>query len=572
MTAELNSPNHNQFNAMLQQAWKQHQAGQLQVAEDAYLQLLSASPGDPDTNNLIGLLYIQTRRPAIAEAHIRKALETEASNPQTLYNMGIACKDQCKWNDAAEAFKQCVEFAPNHVDGINSLANILRLQGHTGEALQWFNRALRLQPRHPLVHCNLGYLSLDQQNHQEAEKHFSRALSLSPRLAEALKGLAEVNMGLGLACEQSGQLNEAASHYQAAINVRPDLAAAHFYLAHLRSHRSSEAECDAMELLFEDTGSKDSDRVKLAFGLGFAHESRENYSRAFRFMRKGHHLQKRAELFSLAAEAKRFRSTIDTFDFDAFDQLKSVGILDERPVFIVGMPRSGTTLAEQILASHSGVHGNGESTLVAKSANHLQQNFRQITTAGLSGIGAEKWQCQAQVILDALVENTAGAIRITDTSPMNFLYIGAIAIMLPTARIVYCRREAMDNCLSIYRQYLTGPHGYAHELTDLGKFYKLHLKLMEHWQKVLPGRIHTLHYDRLVSDPEPEIRALLDFCQLSFERQCLSFHEGQRVVRSPSASQVHQPLYSTSVGAWKHYQKELEPLAGILTAGQGRVS
>ena len=166
----MNSPNDKQFAIMLQQAWKQHQVGQLQAAEDAYLQLLVASPGDPETNNLIGLLYIQTRRPADAEAHIRRALETEVGNPQSLYNLGIACKDQRKWNEAAKAFEQCVSIAPDNVDGINALANCLRIAGHLEQASAWFDRALALKPDNPAALFNKGML-LNQLEQYEAYKN-----------------------------------------------------------------------------------------------------------------------------------------------------------------------------------------------------------------------------------------------------------------------------------------------------------------------------------------------------------------------------------------------------------------
>lgn len=590
MTVGLNPTNHNQFSAMLQRAWKQHQAGQLQAAEDAYLQLLVASPGDPDTNNLIGLLFIQTGRPAIAEVHIRKALEAEAGNPQTVYNLGIACKDQRKWNDAAEAFKQCVAIAPNHVDGINSLANCLRNAGQMEQAVEWFDRALALAPNHPVALFNKGMLLIQMEQYEEAESCLELAVSLNKSNAEAWNdlGVARNKLGKpeqalaayreatrsrgdfasawlnrGLLEEQLGRLEEAASSYRQAITADGQLADAHFHLAHLRSHQSTPAEIEAMENLLNQGGLEDGPASRLAYGMGFAHEAGGNHDRAFHFMHQAHRLLGRRHRFDIDRHREAVADNIAMCTREQLSAWSASGG-DERPVFICGMPRSGTTLVEQILASHPDVHATGEQTVLAQLAGELAADTGTHYPACLGQAG-EEWRAQAAGRYEAEVLAPAGdAARVTDTTPMNYLYLALAMVLYPQARVVLCMRDPMDNCLSIYRQPLTSPHAYAHDLQTLGHFYALHTQLARHWQETLGGGLAVVRYEALVSEPESQIRSLLAHCGLPFDSACLAFHETDRQIRSPSASQVRRPLFSSSIGAWRKYEHHLALLKEAL--------
>ena len=611
--------------ARLQRAWQQHQAGQLKAAERAYRKILSLSPGHSDANNLMGLLCIQTRRPELATTHIQRALKSDPDNSQSHYNLGIACKDLGRLEDAERHFRRTVKLAPDNIEAMNSLGNSLRLQGQDEEAGNWFKKILARQPRHSGALCNLGYLLNKQQRFKPAENRFHKALASQPNMVEAMNGLGEMliaqgkneparahllqavqisdnytdawnNLGvanqklgfmqealaafekatalrpvdarawtnLGLTREQTGALDEAAASYRSAIRADSHFADAHFYLAHLRTHVSTSDEIEAMEILIRDQPLEDKDTMLLAFGLGCALESAGDYSRAFHFMGEGHRIQSQGQEFNLATETERFARIMKIFNRDLTERITGLGVQDDRPVLVAGMPRSGTTLAEQVLASHPQVHGAGESMALAGAAKRLSNDTKLPFPLGLEPLRKDRLRVEAEQYLSQLYTGAENATRITDTTPMNFLFTGLAACLLPGARFIHCLRDPLDNCLSIYRQMLTGPQGFEHKLEDLGGYYRLHADLLLHWLKLLGDRFYILQYENLVLEPEAEIRRLLDFCGLPYNERCLAFHETDRVVRSPSAGQVRQALYTTSIGAWKRYESSLQPLKDAL--------
>ncbi len=548
------------FQASLQNAWQQHQRGQLAAAEREYARLLAIDPGHPDALNLMGLLCIQAGRPDKAESHILKALQTDPDNPQSHYNLGIACANRRRFGDAASHFERAAKLQPGAVEPLSSQGNALRLAGKPEPAVTVLRAALRIDARHEGARQNLGLALNDwgadlnrAGDTTAAMDRFREALRIWPRHPQAA-------MNLGLTLEQRGDLDQAADCYLAAIRAKPEFADPHFHLAHLRSHRSSSAEIDAMRKLLENPDTDQEDRVKLAFGLGFALESAGDYPAAFGYMSEGHRLQARDSKFSLQQEQRRFEDIQRATPPQRLAALQGAGPEDGRPVFIAGLPRSGTTLAEQVLASHPLVSGQGESTALMQVAARLAYPFG----GDPDGLNTAQLQDEASSLLAQLTRGAGQARRVIDTTPMNFPYLGLAAAMLPGARFIHCLRDPLDNGLSIFRQYLTGPRGFEHDLRDLGRYYNLHLGLLSHWEEALGDRLHVLRYEHLVNDPETEIRRLLAFLDLPFDERCLAFHQTRRTVRSPSAAQVRQPLYASSIGAWRRYAKSLQPLRDAL--------
>lgn len=587
MTAAVKSPDDQQFGLTLQQAWQEHQSGQIKSAEKRYRQLLEFRPEDFDSNNLMGLLLIQTGRSANAEVHLRKAVETDPGNPQTFYNLGIACKNQHKWSEAADAFRQCVTLSPDNVDCINSMANCLRISGQLEDAGKWFDRALELQPGHPPVLLNRGMLLNQLQRYEEAESCLQQAISKGAGNAEAWNDLgvargklgkpgpaleayqqatslradfAKAWLNRGIFEEQFGLLEEAGRSFRQALSAEPGLVDAHFRLAHLRSHQSTGEEIDAMAQLAAQESLPVASAARLSYGLAMAHEKAGAYDRAFHFMQQAHELLAAENPFNFRAHHKQVMDSIEWFDAGRMRLPAKGASGDQRPLFIAGMPRSGTTLAEQILASHPDVFGAGEQVILARLARVLSAETGIHYPDCLEHASREQIQQSTREYEKAAWREAGDAERVTDTTPMNFMVFGLAAQLFPRARFIVCRRDPIDNCLSIYRQQLTQPHAYAHDLDTLGRYYRLHETLIGHWKAVLGDRLYMLQYEQLVAEPEGAIRRLLKFCGLPFDAACLAFHDTDRMVTSPSASQVRQPIYSTSVGAWKNYEKHLQPL------------
>ena len=553
----------NSPDAPLRKAFQLHQSGHLQNAEAAYRRIIAKNPRHVDANNLLGLLCIQTQRFGLAIQWIESALQEKPDDTQAHYNLGIALKEVDRLDDAATHFQQCVDLDSSNVEAYNALGNILRIQDQHDRAVTCFEKALAIQPAHAdsrrsfsLVSNDLGVLANKLGHSHEAIDHFRRATNLADSNSEA-------HINLGITLEQTGNLDQAAASFKNAIVASPTLAQAHYYLAHLRSHRSTTEEIDAMRSLFDEASTSEVQQIFLAYGLGEAHHKLENYDKAFESFALGHRLKNNTTSFNLADQIRFFESLIDVFDMDFFDEHQASGCEDETPIFVLGMPRSGTSLTEQIIASHSSVFGAGE-------LSYLPELVRESTLAAaspfpksLSALPHEAFQHFGEAYIEKLRRLSQQAIRISDTTPMNFLYVGLIAIALPNARIIHCVRSPMDTCLSIFMHPLSTPHSYAHELKNLGAYYKLYQRLMAHWHKMLPGRIHDVMYEQMVADSDTEIRALLTHCNLPFEKACLNFHETDRTIRTPSAGQVRQPIYDSSIRRWKHYEKHLDPLLDL---------
>lgn len=548
------------FQSRLQQAWEHHKAGRIDIARGEYKKLLASHPEHPDLNNLAGLAFIQSGQPGQAIAPLRRALRIEPDNAQSHYNLALASASLGQFEQAATHFRKTALLDPGNVEAANGLGNALRLLQRHDEAHKWLARALQLQANHPGALTNLSLLLNDEGIGAQKAGNIDAALSAFERAAAIQPQHIQAWVNLGLTREQSGDLDGSATAYQHAVKAGPDFADAHFYLAHLRSHSSTPAEIEAMEQLFRDTRKKVTERIRLAFGLGFALESRGEFSRAFRYMNAGHQLQAMAQPFSLDREREIFERIRMLFDGTRYDPQTSSGAPDEHVVFVAGMPRSGTTLAEQVLASHPEVRARGESMALARAANRLGWPF----DGGHADLDSTLLQDEARFLLGEMLPPENRTSRVIDTTPMNFPYFGLAALMLPGAKFVHCIRDPMDNGLSIYRQFLTGPRGFEHDLGTLGNYYLLHLELLEHWQQVLGERLYVLQYEKLVTEPEIEIRALLDFIGVPFDARCLAFHQTRRLVRSPSAGQVRQPLYTSSIGAWHRYENELIPLSRAL--------
>jgi tetratricopeptide (TPR) repeat protein len=622
------TPAQERLHELLREAWTLHRDGELKRARRVYRRALEIEPDNPDANNLLGLLWLQSGAPADAVPLIRKALERQPDSSQSNYNLGVAYMELGQLPQAREQFIRAVELQPDHIDALLRLGETTRLLGILDESSRAFRRLLELQPDHVEAICDLGFVELTKGEFEQAEQVFSQALAQQPRHVRSLSGYSEALMGqrryidaeqwlrkalrevpksadlhndlgavynrlvepkqaieqfslaleadpmhaqarinLGMTLEQFGYLEDAERAYIDTIRSAPAFSDAHFRLAHLHTHRSSEQEIERMRALFHMPESSLASRVQLAFGLGHAYESRGDFDAAFRYMGEGHKLRARTNPFSLEDAVQAFSTLRTWFDRRRIKALQEAGVPDERPVFVIGMPRSGTTLVEQILASHPLVHGAGETGLLGVAVSNLARNLQHAYPEGLDALPASQLRDQAKAYLEALEKRAGSAQRIVDTSPMNFLQLGLAAALFPDARFVHVRRDPMDTCLSIYREMLGEMHSYAHDLHDLGHFYQLYEQMMEHWSETLGNRLHEVVYEELVREPRQEIRRLTEFCGLPYNPACLAFHETERMVKSPAAAQVRLPLYSDSIGSWKRYAGQLQPLLGILRPG-----
>jgi hypothetical protein len=317
-----------------------------------------------------------------------------------------------------------------------------------------------------------------------------------------------------------------------------------------------------MENLYNNKDDiSEADRKDIGFALGKAFEDLRDYDKSFGFILEANRLKRKSYTYSIQDDHDLFARIKKIFSPDFFAAHEGSGYQDKTPIFILGMPRSGTTLVEQILASHPLVFGAGELTIL-----------ENLTNAVCLGKATPEFpQCMLDLDRDALKKMGSGyiekirqyssdALYITDKMPHNFLRLGLIRAILPLAKVVHCVRDPMDTCFSIFKKDFEGRHDYAYDMVELGRYYNLYRDLMAHWEKVLPGFIHTIRYEEIISNQQNRTKSLLDFCGLPWDEACLAFHKTERRVSTASLAQVRQPIYKDSVALWKRYEKHLEPL------------
>ena len=544
---------------LLQDAFQAHQAGKLADAERLYRELLALEPNDFEACNLLGILFLESSRPGDAVPLLESSAAARPTDGHVHYNLGLAYKNLSDSASATRHFLRATELLPDDVDAFVALANMQRLDGKLDLAMGSYRTGLALAPDNIGARKGLSAV-LNQMGVEKNKAGFvddaielmRESIDLDPDNAEAL-------MNLGIIFEQVGRTNDALAAIRSAIEVKPNFANAHYQLAHLLDHDVSEQDIQAMEELFGTLDTSARDRGRLAYGIGKALERRGDFAKEFGWLQKAHKIMAKEDPFDPETQTEFVDRLIEQFSeplaVPAADRIPGA----EKLIFVMGMPRSGTTLTEQILASHPLVFGAGESPVLGEIAVRVHGETDD----------ASAMLALASRLVTATHKRSNGPTYVVDTSPTNFFHVGLLAGLLPKAKIIHCARHPLDTCLSIYQHPLSKAHSYAHDLEDLATYYLNYRRLMDHWHSLLPGSIYDMVYEKTVAELEPSVRALLAHCGLPYDEACLEFHRTNRVIKTPSASQVRKPIYSTSVNRWRRYAEQLRPLWDTLEAGLG---
>ena len=561
-----------------------HQSGRLAEAEAAYLECIRLKPDAAPARNLLGLLCLQAGRAQEAIRHIRRALEIAPEDIKARYNLALALIESGSPSAAATELEALLRLNPDHVEALNALANLQRLAGNVESALPLLQKARSRAPRHPGLLLNLSLALRDAGRLDAAAEHLEASVALAPnadacnqlgvlwgdlgeteKATTLFKKAIELNsahrnawLNLAITLEQVGDRERARKALRDALGAIPHFASAYYQLMQVDGERATDADISAMRQLSEKTSTPDADRILLHYGIGQALDRRGEFDSAFHAFQQAHRLKARSCQFDLEVHRKRIDLMID-----AFSEIAPLDLDHPDLVFIVGMPRSGTTLAEQILASHSQVLPLGEQPFIGQLAESLGELARKPFPQALSHVPQEHLKRLAEQCCERYAAQAQDK-TLVDTTPANYLLVGLIARIFARARIVHCERHPLDTCLSIYQYPLSDAHAYAHDLAHLGSTYAAYQRLMSHWRDLAGLRLYDLRYEALATNSEREIRALLGFCELEFESGCLESHRLQRRVRTPSASQVRRPIHQGSIGRYKHYQAHIEPLAEAL--------
>jgi tetratricopeptide (TPR) repeat protein len=459
--------------------------------------------------------------------------------------------------------RELLQTHPQSLTVINLLGTALQVQGKLKEAVQAFDKAIQLKPDSAEAYSNrgnalkeLGQVEHAVASYDDAVASYDQAIQLKPDFAEAY-----YNRGNGL--RDLGRLDEAVASYDMAIRIKPDLAGAYLQLSALKKYQAGDTQIGIMESLLTDSQPNESSRIELCFALAKANEDLGKYDKSFGYLKEGNRLRKKELHYDIEVERGLFTKIKGIFASERSipgvppDEHASI-----RPLFIVGMMRSGTSLVEQILASHSKVHGAGELETMNQLVDPILSDFpdenvsqdkRKLSTVEIDTV--------RNAYLEALTALKVPEKIVTDKMPLNFRWIGFVLSAFPEAKIIHLNRDPKATCWSIYKHYFsTIGNGYAYDMGDLAEFYRLYVDLMSFWRERYPDRIYDLCYEDLTENQEVETRKLLVFCDLEWEEQCLDFHKTNRVVKTTSASQVRSKIYRGSSEAWRNYEDHLQPL------------
>jgi tetratricopeptide (TPR) repeat protein len=500
-------------------------------------------------------------QPREAAAIYSEILGREPDHYEANYSLGMMCHRGGRNDLAIPLIKKSIEVRPDIFAGVLNLGMIQREAELLEDARDSFEAAVALEPGNALAQVNLGLVLMDMGALDLALVALERALDIEPDDAMTLARL-------GMLHQVRNEPDLAADCFRRALVLRPDNIDFHRSLALVQKQSSYNDNLRWMEQALAAPDCPTEGRLLLNFALGKSFDDLGDHDRAFGFWREGHRVRAGSAAVSLDRETALFDLIRRAFDESFLAHCASHTVKDETPVFVLGMPRSGTSLTEQILASHPAVHGAGEVEYLRVFAQLVEPLTGKPFPEDIATVPADRLRDAGLAYITKLRRNAGDALRVVDKLPHNFLRIGLIAAVMPRARIILCERDPLDNCLSIYQNLFSATHPWTADLATLGRYYRLYQGLMEHWDQLLPGHLHRVRYETLIGDTENQVRALLAHCGLPFHQDCLDFHRTRRQVKTPSEAQVRQPIYRDSLQRWKNYECHLGPLIEALGEGE----
>jgi len=509
--------------ALIEQGVALQKARRFVDAERLYQTILRENPEHPDALNLMGVLAIEANQNTIALKYFNKAVNLEPKIAMYRNNLGNALIISSQYEEALPHLQKAVSIDTNYAEAWSNLGKAWRMIGDIEQAAKYFQRALVSSPGFLRAQAGMAEIDSEMGRFDEATLKFERILLLDPRNVEALCGIALV-----------------------------------------RKFSSDDPLIGVFEGLLRDTKLRDDERAPLHHAFGKICNDIGRYDDAIMHFSHGKELKKLK--FHSELHHATYAASKNLFTPEFFAARGKFGLHDERPVFIVGMPRSGTTLTEQILSSHNAVAGLGELPNLRKIVGGLAFGAPdpKAFTAKVAALSAGDVADLARTYCKAYARVPATALRVVDKSPHNYELLGLIALMFPRAHVIHCRRAPLDNCVAIYLQNFNEAHSYNGDLATLGTYYHEYELLMAHWRGTLPITMLETDYEQTVGNLEPAARKLVKYIGLEWDDNCLRFHESERQVRTPSRWQVRQPIYSSSVDRWKRYEKYLGPLKAAL--------
>jgi len=490
---------------------------------------------------------------------LSEILARDPGHVEALAGMEALAMADEDWLSAEQLFVSIRERTKYWPTLLMGLSQLFLMTSRFTEARDTLATLNEIEPANPMSWNMLGTANEMLMRLDDAVTAFRRSLAIAPAQPRAL-------ISIGNVSRVAGEREESEKAFRDALRIDPGSGEAYWSLSNLKDYRFSDADVRSMEELLTRDADSPHSAAPMHFALAQAYEQRGEYDAAFSHFAAGNGIQKRYSSFDGTLYEQEIELIRGAFDAELIERAGSQERQGPRPIFIVGMPRTGSTLVEQILASHSEVDATMELPFIGQIVRDLLSRageigpypdcVRQLSGEELAALGSR--------YLSASETYRGGAAFFTDKTPENFVHIGLISLLIEDALFIDVQRHPMDTCLSAFRQRFAVGGNYTYDINDLGRYYRGYRRLMNHWDEVLPGRVHTVVYERLVAEPEAEIRRMLDYCSLAFEAACVHPERNRRAVRTPSSEQVRAPVSKDRVGFWKHYEDHLTELPGML--------
>ncbi len=516
----------------LAKASQLHQQGKFEEAEKIYRQVLAKEPENVDALRMLAMIAAAANKPDDCERLLRKVISLAPDFALAQLDMGRTLKEQDRFE----------------------------------EAIYHFRKATTLEPGNAQAHFLLGGVLAPAAQTEQAAQAYKDALTHNPNHAAAL-------LGLGHVLKTLGQQEAGIQAYRDCIKLKPENGETYWSLANLKTFSFSEEELNKMIEMVEGKQLEPQSEVNFLFALGKAFEDRKDFDQAWQYYDEGNQKQRALINYDPVLTEVQNDDLLDVYTREFMAEFMGKGNPDASPIFVLGLPRTGSTLIEQILASHSQVEGTSELPYIGRACSSLNRNradginypqaMRELQPENLVALG--------QLYLDkAKMHRQEGTPYFIDKMPNNFPSAGFIKLILPNAKIIDTRKHPFDACLGNYKQLFAKGQNFTYDLTDIGEYFLQYERLMDHWDTVMPGEILHVQYEDTVMDFENTVRRIFDFCGLPFEEACLNFHETDRAVRTASSEQVRQPIYTGAINRWRYYENHLEELIEVIDIARDR--
>jgi len=551
-----NGPSESQLDLII----KLYSSGQIQDALSSLELLINNYPRDPSLFNIRGACFKAINQMESAVDSFKNAINIKPDYAEAYFNLGITLQELNRSNEAIKYYENAISVKPAYPTAHNNLGLIFLELNQLGLATEHFNRAISYNPEFAEAHNNLGATLQKSRQFDECIKQYFKAAAINPNFAQAYNNLGIVHQILG-------HKDEAILHYQKAISLEPSYATAYFNLSRIKTFLSNDIEISQMESLVTNNLNT-LEKIYLNFALAKVNEDLGRKNDLFKFLNQGNHLCNEKSHYSLESDQQKHSLIQKIFATNKYvpeinvnenlkDKLKA-----KRPIFIIGMPRSGTTLVEQIISSHKKIYGADEMSTLS---NLISEILKKLSKNNSYELDNKSILSIRHKYLSELSDLDVFENIITDKWPLNFQYVGFILAAFPEAKIVHLKRDARATCWSIYKHFFSDKgNGWAYNFKDLAGFYNLYSEMMAFWHQLFPNKIYDISYEDLTSNQEEETRKLLKYCNLDWDESCLSFHKNERAVKTASALQVREKMYQGSSDAWKKYEAYLKPLLNEL--------